>query len=89
MTVLFIARELIDEMGGLWENSSEPYPEFDLTGRLIELAMLGSFPLIKFGGEFHRYDKYQILPQVAPPEPPIMFSSSDNQQVSVKWPLMK
>lgn len=68
-------------MGGLSFNTSLPYPEFDLTERLLQLAELDSFPLFTLIGDFHRYNSSRILLHVAPPTATLVVSKVNNPDV--------
>jgi len=83
MFLFFVARQVIDGMGGLHFNTSLHYPDFDLTERILELASLGSFPLFTYSADFHRYEANVLLLEIGQPDPPLLFTKSTNQHVRI------
>jgi len=80
---LFTVRQLIDGLGGLSFNVSEPYPDFDLTERLIQLMEYKVFPLFQYKIDFHHYQSRTLVLQITSPEEPLLFARNSSQAVSL------
>ncbi|KAF6037920.1 ECE2 [Bugula neritina] len=78
-TGLFEVRQLIDGLGGLSFNVSEPYPDFDLTERLIQLMKYKVFPLFQYKIDFHHYQSRTLVLQITSPEEPLLFARNSSQ----------
>lgn len=75
------ARQIIDSMGGLYYNLTEPYPEFDLTERLIKMRRLDTTPLFRLGINFDRHVPNTVLLDISPPVSPLLISQKDSVDV--------
>ncbi|XP_067946188.1 neprilysin-1-like [Watersipora subatra] len=60
-------RTIIDGLGGLSFNLTEPFDNFDLTERLIEMRELQTDPLFLLSINFHQYERNTILLDISPP----------------------
>lgn len=80
----FLARQIIDTMGGMSFNLLQPDPDFDLTDRLIDLWKFKSYPLFTMSAVFHRYKTNMFLFQLGAVEAPLLFSRKESVQVKGK-----